>query len=100
MILESNRLQNQEKAMRPQTTVYIDKKTRKWLTGYAAKLGLRSSEVVRFLIRRETEIEWLAWAIQQPDPKQPKSGARLRRSTLAASPSQQPKPRRRSGTER
>ncbi len=56
--------------MRTQITVYLDSITKEWLAEYARKTCLRESEIVRLLVRREREIEWLSWALQQPDPTQ------------------------------
>jgi hypothetical protein len=54
--------------MRPQVTAYLPRKTKEWLVAYAAKLGLHRTDVVRCLLERERQVQWLQWAMQIPDP--------------------------------
>ena len=63
--------------MRTQITVYLDDETKIWLTEYASLLHQRATEVVRLLVEREKEVEWLKWALQQPDPAQDQKSSLL-----------------------
>jgi len=54
--------------MRPQITVYLPARTKKWLIAYAAELGLHRTDVVRCLLERERRVGWLRWAVQVADP--------------------------------
>ena len=54
--------------MRPQVTVYLPAKTKKWLIAYAAELGLHRTDVVRCLLEHEMRVGWLRWAGEVPDP--------------------------------
>ncbi len=62
---------------RRQTTVHLDAETKEWLSEYAASLKLKESEVLRCLLTRERQVQWLKWAMDQPDPSQRKTGPRL-----------------------
>ena len=53
--------------MRTQVTVYLNPEIKNWLQGYAAKLHLKESEVVRQLIIRERHVHWLETALRQQD---------------------------------
>ncbi len=62
---------------RRQITVHLDAETKEWLSEYAASLKLKESEVLRCLLTRERQVQWLKWAMDQPDPSQSKTGPRL-----------------------
>jgi hypothetical protein len=56
--------------MRPQITAYLYPDTKKWLISYSASCGLHRSEIVRLVLERERQIQWLKWALKTPDPRQ------------------------------
>ncbi len=61
-----------------QATAHLDAETKEWLSEYAASLKLKVSEVLRFLLMRERQVQWLKWVMDQPDPSQhePRPGLR------------------------
>ncbi|MFI5024214.1 MAG: hypothetical protein ACHQRJ_21495 [Alphaproteobacteria bacterium] len=65
--------------MRTQITVYLRAEMKSWLRKYAGKCGLKESEVVRFLVKREMEVGWLKWALSVRDPDQGSTASSPRR---------------------
>jgi hypothetical protein len=72
--------------MRPQITAYLQLDTKKWLTKYAERLRLPSSDVVRLLVERERQVRWLEWARSVPDPGMAPSGGLPRRKDRLPKP--------------
>lgn len=55
---------------RTQVTAYLHADTKPWLQKYAGECGLDESEVVRLLVEREQQVNWLKWALAARDPAQ------------------------------
>ncbi len=47
---------------RPQITTYLELSTKKWLIRYAEQLDFPRSDIVRAVIEREQQLQWLEWA--------------------------------------
>ena len=91
---ESKRLTLVEMKRR-QATAHLDVETKEWLSKYAASLKLKESEILRCLLMRERQVQWLKWAMDQPDPSQHKTGPRLRAPAKSSEWETQLKARRR-----
>ena len=71
--LRPKKNENSRTGARPQAVGYIDAAARNWLDRYAAELTLFRSDVVRLLLEREKQVQWIKWATGVDDPARSKA---------------------------